>query len=501
MDFLDPRKRRSHGIRLIVGYFLVGIVLVLCTVILVYGASGIGITKNGEVIENGLLFVNSKPSGADIYINGQLQASKTSARFVLPAGDYTLTIKKSGYRDWKRSFLLDESVVSHYSYPFLFPVKPQLTNLKSYASLPSMTTESPDHHWLLVEEPDASASTQPVLDEYDTTNLAAAPQPLAIPAGLLGSDSSPAPSLKAVEWSTDNKHVVLEHDFAGSAEFIVFDRTDPTKSFNVNQMFKVNPSQVALRNKSIGQLYLYDQTKQTLQVADTTQDVLAPPFLSRVLAFKPYGSTLITYVTDSGQSTGQVQARIWDNGQTHPLYTFNAGTTYLIDAAQFQGHWYYVAGSDKASRINLYEDPITNIQNPQIGRAVPFFSFSIPGATKVSFSANTHYIGIEDGQDFAVYDLEYKAPYRYTVKEPLTQVVSWMDGNRWIGASNGNVFITDYDNANTQLVTPTNYPAGGFFSSDYNQLITFVPSTDGKSVILERVDMRAGADLPKDGAQ
>src|SRR3990167_1733050 len=105
MDFLDSRKRRSHKIRLIIGYVLMSIAIGLGTVILVYDTYGYGInTKTGDIVQNGLLFVDSKPGGADIYLNGRSQNSTTAARLILPAANYTLQIKKSGYRDWQRTF-------------------------------------------------------------------------------------------------------------------------------------------------------------------------------------------------------------------------------------------------------------------------------------------------------------------------------------------------------------------------------------------------------------
>lgn len=152
MDYLDPRKRRYYNARLIIGYVLVAIVIGLATVIVVYGANGYGInTKTGQIVENGLLFVDSKPGGAEIFLNGTDKQTATSARMVLPAGNYTLTLKKAGYRDWTRTFTLDGQSVARYVYPFLVPVEPKVATLHTYKSEPAIITESPNRHWLLVQ--------------------------------------------------------------------------------------------------------------------------------------------------------------------------------------------------------------------------------------------------------------------------------------------------------------------------------------------------------------
>lgn len=498
MDFLDPRKKRAHKIRLLVGYFLMAIVIGLSTIILVYGAYGYGInTKTGQIIENGLLFVDSKPGGADVYLNGTKQSGKTAVRLVLSAGDYTLSIRKSGYHSWQRSFVLDEHTISRYVYPFLFPVKPQLTSLKSYSSLPALATETPDRHWLLVQS-DATADTLS-FDEYDTGTLSQAPLLITLPKSVL-TTSPDVGSFKEVEWSTDNNHLLLERTYSGGHEFIVLNRDKPDQSFNVNKLFSVAPAQVALRNKKADQLYLYD-ANGSLQVGDVGQVILAPPFLKNVLAFKPYGSSLISYVTDVGAPAGKVTAKIWDDGKIYPMYTFTPGSKYLLDIAQFQNHFYFVAGSNTANRINVFKDPEDYIRDPSYGKAVPMLALDELGATDVNFSENTRFIGVQAGQNFAVYDLETQDAYHYAVKSPISGPLRWMDGHRWIGQSGNSVYVVDYDNTNAVLVTPTVYSKGGFFSQDYNQMITFAPVEGASTVTLQRVDLRAGTDLPANGKQ
>jgi len=498
MDFLDPKKKRAYHIRLIVGYILVAIVIGLGSLILVYAASGYGInTKTGQIVQNGLLFVDSQPGGAKVILNGKDNNITTSARLVLASGEYKLDIKKDGYRPWSRNFTLAEQSIARYVYPFLFPVKPLTTNLKTYDSQPAFMTQSPDRKWLLVENDSASSKTV-VFDQFDTTTLdqnTPDETTVSIPEGLLTNfgDSS---TVSEVEWSTDNNNVLLKHSYNGGSEFVVFNRAHPDQSFNVNSLLGITPSQVNLFDKKTDKLYIYSQTDQTLRLADIKQKSLEPVLLKHVLAFKPYAKNIITYITNNNESAGQVKAQIWDNGKFYKLSEFNVGSTYLIDAAQFQGNFYYAVGSNTANSINVYKNPEDSIRDPAIGRAIPTIGLHDPGATMLKFSDNTRFIGVESGQNFAVYDIETESSYQYTLSDPLAGEAVWMDGHRFLGQSNGSVLVMDYDGINKQLLTPTTLSRGGFFSQDYKHLLTISASSDG-SPVLQDVDMRAGTDLPK----
>ncbi len=492
MDFLDPRKRRMHNIRLMIGYGLTAVAIGLTSVILVYGAYGYGInTKTGDIIQNGLLFVDSRPSGADILLNGQPHQT-TAARLTLPAGSYDLLIKKTGYRDWSRKFTLSEHSIARYIYPLLSPVKPLTQNLKAYSALPTLATQSPDRHWLLVQIPSPDPKNV-VFDIFDTSKLDQPPQQIALPPVLLsGTDASGG--LKAVEWAADNNHLLLQRSYQGGSEFIVFSRTDPATSININRTFNVAPTSVSLRNKKIDQFYIYNQVDNSLSLGDVAKGSVQP-LLIQVLAYKSYGSDLLSYVTAGNVAAGQVMARIWENGKTYPLYTFSAGKKYLLDAAQFQGHWYFVAGSDAADRINIYKDPLSGIKDPATARAIPLIALSDPGVVNLAFSENERFIGVQAGQKFGVYDIETQSRYQYTLAAPLSGAMRWMDGYRFIGLSNGSILVLDYDGTNQQVLTPAADAANLFFDKNYNQMLTIVPADSG--VVLQRVDLRAGVDLPK----
>ncbi|HSW78921.1 MAG TPA: PEGA domain-containing protein [Candidatus Babeliales bacterium] len=499
MDYLDPRKRRFYNIRLVVGYCLIAVVIALGTLIIVYGANGYGInTKTGQIVQNALLFTDSIPGGAQIYLNGQSQNTTTSARLVLPSGKYTLNLKKDGYRDWTRQFTLNELSVARYVYPFLFPIKPVSTNLKPYQSAPGIYTESPDRRWLFIQVNETSTQS-PAFDVYDTTTLDQ-PTPvveqLSIPPAIL-TDYSATSAFKVVEWSSDNDHVLLQHNFSGGNEFLVFSRAHPDESFNINRLFNTSPSQVSLYDKKADQLYVYKQPDATLQRANVGAKTLGPVLIKHVLAYKPYGRDLVTFITDNSEPVGKVGGRIWDNGQTYKLNEFKAGTTYLIDAAKFQGRFYYIVGSDTEDHISIYKDPLSGIKNPAFGKAVALLALHNPGTQKVSFSDNARFIELENGQSFSVYDIETDSVYQYSLAQPLAGIMVWMDGHRLMGVSGGKVLVMDYDGTNIQQLTPSSLDSGPLFSRDFKHMLTIAASSSDSSIVLQNIDLRAGNDLPK----
>src|SRR4051812_44689192 len=107
MDFLDPKKKRSNRTKLFIGYGLVAIVIYLATYFLVLATGGYGFDKDRHtIIQNGLVFVSAHPESATMFVNGTDRGG-TDGRLVLEEGTYTLELKRSGYRDWKREFALE----------------------------------------------------------------------------------------------------------------------------------------------------------------------------------------------------------------------------------------------------------------------------------------------------------------------------------------------------------------------------------------------------------
>ena len=477
MDFLDPKKRRAALIRLILGYILLGIALILTTIILLYQAYGFGI-KNGQVIQSGLVFVSSQPSPAQIFINGQLNTSTTNTRLLLPAGQYTLQLQRSGYRIWLRAMTVEGGVVEHFDYPFLFPTNLVTKVTQKFATPPPVAAQSPDRRWLLVE-PDATAYGTFALT--DLSHPTVAPTSVVIPQNIFSLTTGTS-SWQVIQWSNDNQHVLLKHITTNGAtqasEYIMVDTQNPQASFNLTKLLGVNPTTIQLNNNLYNSYFLYSQPNQTLMTA-TQSNPQPQPLLSNVLGFQAHGSSTILYATSLGAPAGKAYIKLLYGGQTYTIRGVTISPTYILNLTQYNGAWYVVAGSPADSRTYVYKNPMQTVQTAPKGLVelpAPVEVFTVPSPNFAAFSANAQLVMVENGTQVGVYDAQTNRAYAYHLVSPIDPPqpnVTWMDGNRLVYVSNGKVVVVDYDNTNHQVLNEADPSYSLLFDSSYKFLYTF----------------------------
>jgi hypothetical protein len=491
MDFLDPNKKRKHSIRLIIGYVLIGVAIALVTAILVFQSYGYDLDrKTGSIIQNGLLFVAAQPVPADVYLNGKQYKSQSDARLVLPSDVYKLELKNAGYRSWTRTISLAGGTIERFVYPFLFPTANNAKAQKTYAGPPPLTTQSLDRHWLLVEHPGQLG----IFDQFDASDSKKAATTLTVPAALF--TTSPQNTLTVQEWSNDNRHFLLQHDYQGGREFIMVDRETPDSSYNVNKTFSATPSQVTMHDKHFDQLYLFNQTTKQLDIGDS-KDASLKLVLSDVLAFKSHGADLILYATDTQALAGKTRIMFKDTSGSYLLREVTASPSYLLDLAQYNSHWYVAAGASIDNRVYVYKDPQDTIKTTDIKvLTLPYTALRVANPDWLEFSANTQFLTLEGGSQFATYDFENQRTYKYDLNLPLDAAAphaSWMDGDRLIINSQGKMVVVDYDGTNLQTLYANQAGLVPAFDRQYRLLYTVVPSSaaDG-SFTLDRTNLVVG---------
>lgn len=477
MDFLDPKKKRAHRVRLFIGYGLMAIAIGIATTILVFEASGFDFDrKTGTVIQNGLVFIDAHPEPARITLNGE-DKGQTDARLVIPDGNYTVQLKRDGYREWKRTFRLEGSSIERLVYAFLFPEKLDQEDVQLYSATPAFSTQSPDRKWVLVQR----VGVINTFDLFDLSKETVNAAELTVPQALFSKFGVGNHTLELAEWSNDNRHVLLRHNFDGGFEYVMLDREQPAQSVNVNKTFNLNPSLITLRDKKFDQLYMLLGPNGLLQIGDL-RTRLVTPVLNNVISYKTYSTEEVLFVTAEGAKTGKVLVKIRAADKVYTLRELPAGdTNYLLDIAKFDGSWFMLAGASAERRAYVYREPFEVLNQNEGNRTpVPETVLKADAAgVAVSFSANSRFMSLQSASEFSVYDAEMDRLHRFNTRLPVAanQKARWMDGHRLTFVSEGRLRVIEFDGNNIQELVGISGNHLPFFDRDYDRLFTISPST------------------------
>lgn len=485
MDFLDPSNKRSYNIRLFIGFFLSASIIILGTIILALITSGFTInTKNGQVIQNGLLFIDSTPTTASIYINHKY-IKNTNARLELRAGSYDVSLYEPGYDTWGSNVYLLGGNIDELSYPRLVPTKPLVSTIATYPTQPQVFTQTPNQHWLLV-----SSTTANSFDVYDLTNTKTPITTATVPSNMLVSTAG-ANTFSVIQWASNNQDVLLEDEYGGAINYIVFNYLNPSASYNLNQTFPITFTSVKLLNSNYQTPLLFDPTSEDLYLGDeSTKDTNL--ILSKVINYTYYGTNQFLYATADGTSTSETSIKFSNLTNTYLVKNVPQANKYLLNIQNYGGNYYYLVGGG-----GIYDYIYYNLPSQPSGKTLPIpYTLMVNNAQPVNVlnSTGQRYISLQSGNNFSVYDIQTQDHYRFSLTQNLTSpnYATWLDDNRLIDFSNGEMIIFDFDGTNIFNISDANNNFNGLFSPNYNAAYFFSYNSGNASWILERAGMVAG---------
>ena len=488
MDFLDPKKKRAHTIRLFTGYVLVTIAILLATTLLLFAALGYGYNRNtGEVTQNGLMFIDAHPEQAKITINGQ-DKGETDGRFVFESGNYSVELNRDGYRTWRKNAVIEGSSIVRLVYPFLFPNQLVTSTVLPTTSAPDMVTESPDRHWILVHNPDALTTFQ-IVDTSTDQGEAAKTSSITVPSALFGKHTGQ--KLEFTEWSTDNRHVLVKYLYDGGYDYLIIDREKPAESTSVSQIMGRTYTSVTFHDKDSNEIYGHDANGGVLQLIDL-ESKSATTIASNVVSFWPYKDTNVIYTTTQGAVEGKVIVHMRDGQSDYAVRELAIGPKYLLNVAEFDSDMYLTVGSSSDGKVYVYKNPLTALKKKDVTKNIPFLLLKLDNPDAVTFSANARFIAVQSGGKFELYDIEAKQQHRYDTGLTVAtgQLAKWMDGHRLMLVSEGKLRIFDFDGLNMQTLTATDPAYLPLFDRDFNALYTYGPqASDATKTGLSRTEL------------
>lgn len=477
MDFLDPNKKKKRKIRVLVGNTLMATIVAVGTFILVLQAYGFDLDrKNGQVIQNGLLFIDSAPDKATITLNGEVKSNKTNARLSLPEGVYNLEISKEGYRTWKRTFELEGGKVERFTYPALYLQELSPSEIESSETY-GLSTQTPDRSKIILMQKNNIKNVR-IYDLGKRQNNIPTTKDIVLSDNLMN-PAGENHKIKTVEWSTDNKNLLINHIWDGGNEFVVVNIDKPNESFNINQSFGKNPTKVSMFDKKVEKFYFYLGSVNLLELAERKTSAVSI-VQKNVISYKTHGDNIVfmSVISKNDKKVADVILREDDKDTT--LLQVPVNKKIPLDFARSGKDWYAVIAVESEERTYVYKNPIEYLDGEKDIQKAALLTFKSPSPiTQVSFSQNTRFIMSQSGQVLNVYDTETDRRYDYKVKFPIDKgaTLDWMDGHRLITHTNKNILIFDFDGINYQQMINSNSSFPVMYDRDYTELYTIGSSS------------------------
>ncbi len=480
MDFLDPRKKSVRRSKLIISYLLMALLIVAAAVVLLGSSFGYGYNRQtGQIVQNGLVFIDSAPAKAKIFLDGKDTNRSTSAhalfpgavRMVLPTGSYEVNLQADGYRPWGTEFNLSSQMILRLDYALLLPLKLTSVVADTYKTPPAFLSQTPDQKWILAAFTDSKGGLN--FRQYNASSQSLSPASLSLPATVPGFNGN---AWLPLAWSSDSNSMLLVHSQASKTEYIVFNRDKPAESLNINTASKLTPNKVMMRDGKTDLLYLLQGGKlYSFAPGGNSSSLLA----SGVLDFTPHQSGQILYMASS---TSGPLAQLKDGAQVYTLAKLKNATRYFLAAVNYQDHNYLAVGSD-AESVRIFKDPLPTLKSsPASLKALAVLKLSATQQLKPSIGS--HFLTAQSSNVFAAYDFATQTNFSYRLKQPLANEAVWLDeyhlGSR---TAAGAAMVWDYNGANQQQLGSSLMPQGAYFGPGYKTMFTLSANSSGSRTL------------------
>lgn len=480
-------KRTAASIR-IAGYAIMLLAAAVIAGVLVATARGYDINREtGEVIQNGLILVDSDPVSAEISVDNEDEQDTTPGRLPLPSGQHTVLLERDGYFSWSKTIELVGSDVEWLYYPRLFPEEISITLLQDYESMFD-AKQSPDKRWLLLQQD----KSQPIFILIDLENVLDKPVVLRLPTDvLLDAEDDEAVSFEILQWAGTNRHFSVKQKVAGKQSIMVVDITDTAKTINVSRLAVLDIDEIFFKGNRADRMYI--SVQDAVREIELASGVVSPPLVRDVTQFIPNSNDALLFVRKTS-SSARLQVGIWKNNEVTVVSSVTPGEkdfTLLYDT--YDNHSYFVVGSDKSDSVEVFRD-IERFEEDEI---VPYATLNLAtNLQSLTLSPNRQFILAQSGSEHISYDLEDDVELQFMTDEVFSanSNLQWIDSHRFVATDTKGMFVShEYDGANKVVIGSTdrpNFPV--FFDRAIEQMYVLNKAQSSEKIILQESQLIAG---------
>lgn len=488
--YRQPSKRQVILQRIAV-YGLMSVSVVILVTALILIMLGYQFNRNdGRIEQGGLVQFESRPTGADVSIDGTAFGSQTNSKVTLAAGGHFIKMERSGYGSWQKAVNVVPGSILWLNYARLIPTQLTATHEAELTEITS-SVSSEDNKWMAIKE---SAAT-PVIKLADVSQDKIRLTNLDLPTN---SYTHPAPgkaqSFTLEKWDPESRYILVRHVYDdGKTEWLVVDSRDAANTKNITTLLGINARTVEFSGGNSQLLYVLTDTN-VLRRVDLGQASLSGPLLSNIAEFSLHESSIVAYVTLPDSTTGTRGVGYYDEASKKSrlirAYTDDATLPLHVRINKYFDDMYVAISY--GDTVDILVGALPKEDEPSQMKLQSAMSVA-GGIQYLSTKTNGRFVVAQSGGTFGVYDLELKkiATTKTSGSSDVTREFDWIDSYMPWSDRDGKLRFYEFDGANQHNIMDVVPGQSVTLSPSGKYVYGVSKQVDGK-VYLSRVQLILG---------
>lgn len=488
--YRQPSKRRLLVQRTAV-YGLMTVATVGLVVVLVFVMLGYQFNRSdGKIEQGGLVQFESRPSGADVTIDGANLGTRTASKATLTSGQHFVKMERSGYNAWQKSIDVVAGSVLWLNYTRFVPNTLTPANVADFSTV-SSTAASADNTWMAVKEDPAT----PVIrlanlsqDEIKLTNLT-------LPAASFTAPGEGKTQTFGIEkWDPTSRYVLVKHTYDDAKiEWLIVDRQDVAKTKNITTLLGIDASKLVF--SSSNSAVMYAKVDNAVRKIDLDNATLSGPLLTNIADFSLYDRSTVTYVSLLDPTTKKRSVGYLEDGAGKPRtlrsYSDDGTTPLHFEVDKYFDDTY--AAISYGENIEILKGDLPRSDNDAPSVMKPAATLTVPGGVQyLATKSSGRFVVAQNGPTYTVYDMELQKMTTTTVKgtADVTKEFDWLDNYMPWSDRDGMLRFYEFDGANQHDIMPVTPGLSVTLSPNGKYVYGIVASKDGAKFHLERVRLQ-----------
>ena len=422
--FMDLEKRaKRQSLKIIVSEFVMVVTVIITVTVLAFVVSGYWLNADFKVERQGMLQINSVPTGATVAVDGDSPwFQRTNTSKILSSGKHEVVLSKEGYDTWSKTVDIKEGLLYRLNYPHLF-LENRTKESVYDTTTTTFATVSPNRKLLLL----ANNTTSWTLINLDSETIK--PTIVDVSKVFPSTTSLFNGEILSASWDSANEHVLFKLQKEGSVGWVLLDVRDPSKSLDLTREFATSFMDVKIMDHSADNLLAIRDGN--LHKIDVGARQISAVLVEGILDYDFYDSEIIYATKD--------QVSLLKLGQESPLAIkeIENGTRVLISKFYNDKYFYIIEGEE----ITVYQKSDSQeLMNAEIG--------FVPQELKIGYDGD--FVSMNTGSNFATLDME---SMQITKWQTCSDNFGWLNGYMVYAINDGELSVYDFDGLNHRTLS------------------------------------------------